>query len=682
MALTQDFRIKEGIEFLTDNADDIGNSGSNRPANIYVGTDVIVGGSSVLVDADVGVNVQAYDAGLADIAGLAVTDSNFIVGNGSNWVVESGATARASLGAQAQDAFLDDIAALTDPNADRILFWDDSAGAITFLTVGSNLSITTTTLNATSGVSAINDLSDVTITSVANDEILQYTGAGWENQTLSEAGIQPADAGLTDIAGLAVTDGNIIVGNGSNWVAESGATARTSLGLGTGDSPTFAGSTNGNIQVGVTGDNEIDTSSGNLTIDSAGGTVTLDDDVTITGSLTVNGATVTNSATNTTIEDALIELGSGNAGANTNDLGLILERGTTGDNGFIGWDESADAFVVGTTTATGASTGSLTFTAAAFTAGAITGSSGSFTGDLAFGTLTDTGESISITKFVDAADGIASNDNDTTIPTTAAIKAYVDSSVGGAGDVGFGTGGLVNQVAYWSSAGAEISGDTDFTFNPTSGVVTATELVARAVSGSTTTGALATSDANKKTTLTGDITVNSGYAVDDVVILDPNGTARTVTVGTGVTLYVNGTAKAATDTFTTPANGLVSIAWRSSTVGIVTGIETSPQLAPQSANTTTTTQTAVWTTTAADYDVVKLTVKVNDTVAGELHATEILVTHDGTTAVGTEYATIFTGSATLATFDVDINTGNIRLLATSASTNSTDYVVQASPVIA
>lgn len=42
---------------------------------------------------------------------------------------------------------------------------------------------------------------------------------------------QPANAGLTDIAGLTKTDGNIIVGDGTNWVAESGATARTSLGL-------------------------------------------------------------------------------------------------------------------------------------------------------------------------------------------------------------------------------------------------------------------------------------------------------------------------------------------------------------------------------------------------------------------------------------------------------------------
>lgn len=42
---------------------------------------------------------------------------------------------------------------------------------------------------------------------------------------------QPLDADLTAIAGLAKTDGNVIVGDGATWVAESGATARASLGL-------------------------------------------------------------------------------------------------------------------------------------------------------------------------------------------------------------------------------------------------------------------------------------------------------------------------------------------------------------------------------------------------------------------------------------------------------------------
>lgn len=47
---------------------------------------------------ETGVDVQAWDAGLDDISGLAVTDDNFIVGDGANWVAESGSTARTSLG--------------------------------------------------------------------------------------------------------------------------------------------------------------------------------------------------------------------------------------------------------------------------------------------------------------------------------------------------------------------------------------------------------------------------------------------------------------------------------------------------------------------------------------------------------------------------------------------------------
>ena len=113
--------------------------------------------------------------------------------------------------------------------------------------------------------------------------------------------------------------------------------------------------------------------------------VTASGDVVITGDLTVNGSTVTNSATNTTIEDALIELGSGNTGANANDLGLILERGTTGDNVFMGWDESIDRVRFATTTDSGGSTGDLSLTNANVQAGRFYGD---LTGDVT-GTVSD-----------------------------------------------------------------------------------------------------------------------------------------------------------------------------------------------------------------------------------------------------------------------------------------------------
>ena len=105
-----------------------------------------------------------------------------------------------------------------------------------------------------------------------------------------------------------------------------------------------------------------------------GGHITAAGNVTVTGNLIVNGSTVTNSATNTTIEDLLIELGTGTSGTPSSDAGLILERGSS-DNIFIGWDESADVFTVGTGSFTGASTGNLTHTAANAVFGTITGTS-------------------------------------------------------------------------------------------------------------------------------------------------------------------------------------------------------------------------------------------------------------------------------------------------------------------
>lgn len=46
-------------------------------------------------------------------------------------------------------------ASLADPGADRIMFWDESANQVTWLTLGSNLSITGTTINATGGGSSL-----------------------------------------------------------------------------------------------------------------------------------------------------------------------------------------------------------------------------------------------------------------------------------------------------------------------------------------------------------------------------------------------------------------------------------------------------------------------------------------------------------------------------------------------
>ena len=85
------------------------------------------------------------------------------------------------------------------------------------------------------------------------------------------------------------------------------------------------------------------------------------DDVVVSGNLTINGTTTTAASANTTITDKLIELGNGQSGSPSGDLGLVFERGSSA-NAFIGFDESTDKFTVGTGTFTGASTGNLSIT--------------------------------------------------------------------------------------------------------------------------------------------------------------------------------------------------------------------------------------------------------------------------------------------------------------------------------
>ena len=53
------------------------------------------------------------------------------------------------------------------------------------------------------------------------------------------------------------------------------------------------------------------------------------------------------------VSDNIILLNSGMTGSNAKDIGVIFERGTTGDNSAIVWDESADRFKFGTTTNAG-----------------------------------------------------------------------------------------------------------------------------------------------------------------------------------------------------------------------------------------------------------------------------------------------------------------------------------------
>jgi hypothetical protein len=72
----------------------------------------------VLYSGDIGTTLQAYDVDLGAIAALSPTDGNFIVGNGSTWVAESGNTALTSLGVTATASELNIMDGVTATTAE------------------------------------------------------------------------------------------------------------------------------------------------------------------------------------------------------------------------------------------------------------------------------------------------------------------------------------------------------------------------------------------------------------------------------------------------------------------------------------------------------------------------------------------------------------------------------------
>ena len=119
---------------------------------------------------------------------------------------------------------------------------------------------------------------------------------------------------------------------------------------------TFTDLTGGNIQVGVTGDNELDTASGNLTIDSAGGTVTVDDNLTVNGTFTVLGTQSIINTETLKVEDSLIEVGLVNSGGNlvapssdaNIDVGLIFHYYSgSAKKAAVFWDDSVGRIAFG-----------------------------------------------------------------------------------------------------------------------------------------------------------------------------------------------------------------------------------------------------------------------------------------------------------------------------------------------
>jgi len=186
------------------------------------------------------------DAQLQDVAGLAVTDGGFIVGDGSNFVLETGSTARTSLGLGTA-AVLDtgisntNVPKFTSGVADNDFLRVDGT-AIEGRSASEVLSDIGGQASLTFGIANTNAVK-IDSASVADDDFARFTANGLEGRSASEVRSDLSlvasattdttnasnissgtlanarlDAQLQDVAGLSTTSGKIIQGDGSNFV--------------------------------------------------------------------------------------------------------------------------------------------------------------------------------------------------------------------------------------------------------------------------------------------------------------------------------------------------------------------------------------------------------------------------------------------------------------------------------
>ena len=391
-------------------------------------------------------DTSADDLILAGAAGLVVPDGKLTLGStavtstGAELnIVDGGTSATSTTVADADRVVMNDNGTMVQVAVtDLAAYFDDEITAMPNL-------VTTGTLNSgaiSSGFGAI-DIGSSAL-STTGSVTLGATSFGDNDITnVGDIALDSISADGTDI-NIAVSDNSataLTIKQGSDaYLTIDTANSSESVAIGTGISGTA------------------------ISIGHSTSETTVNDNLTVTGDLTVSGATTTVDTTNLAVKDTLLGLNQG-AGSNSNDVGIIIERGSTGNDALFMWDESEDKFALGTTTDNASSTGNLNMTT---------------------GTLVANIEGTASTATV--ATTVTITDNESTDEDNAVIFTA-------GGDVDGGNLGLES--------------DGNLTYNPSTGRLTATQL-----SGTLQTAAQANiTSLGTLTTLTVDNVIINGSTI-------------------------------------------------------------------------------------------------------------------------------------------------------------------------
>lgn len=263
------------------------------------------------------------------------------------------------------------------------------------------------------------------------------------------------------------------------------------------------------------------------------------------------------------------------------------------------------------------------------------------TNTVAFGSLKDTTEDITITKFVDEADGIGNNDDDTSIPTSAAVKDYVDDYI------------TAQDLDFSGNSG---TGDVDldsevFTITGSNGIETTALDNTLIIDGTILETGIATNATGIATNVTNIATNATNIASNDTDIA--NNTANIVT---------NATDIASNDTDINNLQNSVSTNTSnisSNTADIATNVTNISTNATNISTNATSISTNAANITSNENDIVDLQTDVDQ----------------NTTNIDTNIANIATNTANIASNDVDIATNATNIAANTATGSSNSYYI-------
>jgi len=286
-----------------------------------------------------------------------------------------------------------------------------------------------------------------------------------------------------------------------------------------------------------------------------------------------------------------------------------------------------------------------------------------------FGSLKDAAEDITIEKFVDEADGIENNDNDTSLPTSAAVKNYVDTQITAedldfSGNTGTGDVDLDSEIF-------EITGSNGITTTALDNTLD--------IDGSALETAINTNTANIATNVTdiatnaSDISTNAGNIATNATNIASNdidiaaNAAAISTNQTNIGVNATGVSNNAANISTNTANITTNTANIASNDTDIASLQTSVS-----------TNTSNIATNASNISGNTTNIATN---AGNIttNATNI---SSNSTAIATNATAISNNATNIASNDTDIaaNASNISTNTSNISTNTTDIATNASGI--